>query len=320
MKLKLKRAFLALLVLALGTRAVSFGAALSVAQQTTQQTRERRSHPAPTTTTLLPVTFREVQGQGLIVRIWINSVGPFNFAIDTGAGAMLLSPQVAAEAKATVKAGRRSSIAGLSGINTSAQEASIKTLAIGESDNSLPAKGTVLITNGLPRGVDGVLDPTEAFAPFGFVIDIPRHEFSVFDPRTAPLRVDDQPTDGAVVSWLREAHSQRPFVQLDNGDRALLDTGSNFGLAIKARDSARAQTDEYSVRDVGGGRVSARRARPTTIAIGALTLRNIPTDVISGAEADAPVLLGLNALRPFRLRFDPVHHLIEIVPGASERR
>jgi hypothetical protein len=41
--------------------------------------------------------------------------------------------------------------------------------------------------------------------------------------------------------------------------------------------------------------------------------------MISGAEADAPVLLGLSALRPFRLRFDPVHRLIEITPGINPR-
>jgi hypothetical protein len=44
-------------------------------------------------------------------------------------------------------------------------------------------------------------------------------------------------------------------------------------------------------------------------------LRNIPTDVISGAPAETPALLGLNALRPFRMRFDPLHRLIEIAPA-----
>jgi hypothetical protein len=65
--------------------------------------------------------------------------------------------------------------------------------------------------------------------------------------------------------------------------------------------------------------VSVVRARPTTIAIGALTLRNIPTDMINGAEADAPVLLGLTALRPFRIAFDPLHRLIEIAPVDMRR-
>ena len=176
-----------------------------------------------------------------------------------------------------------------------------------------------MITSGLPRDLDGVLDPTEAFAPLGYVIDIPRHELSAFESSELPLRIDRQPAEGAVVPWLRESHGRRPFVQLDNGDRALLDTGSTFGLAIRDLGPGGQRISGYAVRDVGGGSVSSRRGRPTTVAVGSLTLRNIPTDLISGAEVGAPVLLGLNALRPFRLRFDPAHRLIEITPGTQPR-
>jgi hypothetical protein len=62
--------------------------------------------------------------------------------------------------------------------------------------------------------------------------------------------------------------------------------------------------------------MSTRRVT-TTIAIGSLTLQKIPTDLIAGSDADAPTLLGLAALRPFRLRFDPLHRLIEIAPRAT---
>jgi predicted aspartyl protease len=265
--------------------------------------------------------FREVPGRGLLVRAWVNSAGPFSFAIDTGAGATMLSPRVASEAQVSVKGGRASSIAGLSGAPVSAREAIVHSLAIGDSGNYLPAKGQAMVTSGLPRDLDGVLDPTEAFAPLGYVIDLPRHEISAFDPHDMPVRQSEQPPEGAVVQWLREGHGRRPFVLLDNGERALLDTGSSLGLAIRDRDPNSSQRlSGYAVRDVGGGRVSARRVAPTTISIGSLVLRKIPTDVVSGAEADAPVLLGLSALRPFRLRFDPAHHLIEITPGVVGRR
>ncbi len=306
--------FAVLLVLTTGVRATSFGVALSPVQ--------RNSVALPTVPTEArgiprPATFREIPGRGLLVRIWVNGAGPFTFAIDTGAGATLLSTRVVDEAQVQIQNDRRTSIAGLSGVSVSATAATIRSLAIGDIDNYLPARGLAMITNGLPRDVDGVLDPTESFAPLGYVIDIPRHELSAFEPKELPLKMDQQPAAGAVVRWLRENHGRRPFVQLDNGDRALLDTGSNLGLAIRDRDPGNRTVSDYAVRDVGGGRVSARRARPTTVAIGALTLRNIPTDMISGAEADAPVLLGLSALRPFRLRFDPVHRLIEITPGTQ---
>jgi hypothetical protein len=197
-------------------------------------------------------------------------------------------------------------------------EVTIRTVAIGDRANVFPSAIDAMVTPGLPADIDGVLDPTQALSPFGYVIDIPHLELSAFDAQTTPLSTDNQPADGAVVPWLRERQTRRPFVQLNNGDRALIDTGSSLGLAI--RDSSAANHADASLsRDIGGGQISARRVRPTTVAIGALLLRNIPTDLISGAQADAPVLIGLAALRPFRLAFDPVHRLIEIAPVEPRR-
>lgn len=311
MKGRTKLLFAALLFLATVGRAVSFGAALSV----TQGAGKRRAAVAAPRVPA-PVSFHEVRGRGLIVRTWINSVGPFDFAIDTGAGATLLSQRVADEARVAMTSGR-TSIAGLSGNAVSARHASVQSLAVGDSENYLPAKGDVMVISGLPPDLDGVLDPTEAFSPLGFVVDLPQNELSAFDPNTSPIRLKEQPDDGAVVQWIREPSSRRPFVMLDNGDRALLDTGSSMGLAIRDSGSSNRDTRGYAVRDVGGGQISSRRVESTTVSIGALTLRRVPTDLVSGTEADAPVLLGLSALRPFRLRFDPLHRLIEIAPGRT---
>ncbi|HEY8205452.1 MAG TPA: retroviral-like aspartic protease family protein [Pyrinomonadaceae bacterium] len=265
-----------------------------------------------------PVRLREVRGRGLLTDVWINSVGPLKFAIDTGAGTTLVSPRAAGAARLSVQSGSGRSIAGLSGKGVAVREATIRTVAVGDRDNVLPGSIDAVVTSSLPNDLDGVLDPTQAFSPLGYVIDIPRLELSAFDPHEAPLAAENAPGDGTVVPWLRERGSRRPFVQLDNGDRALIDTGSSLGLAI--RDSARSDRRNISLaRDIGGGQISTRRVRPTTVAIGSLMLRNIPTDLISGAEADAPVLIGLSALRPFRLAFDPVHRLIEIAPAERRR-
>lgn len=312
-----KLLFAVLLILTTVGRAASLGAALSVAQNTRPRANGRAAVAEPRVPR--PASFREVPGRGLIVKTWINSAGPFNFAIDTGAGATLLSPRVADEARVTIRSGRSTSISGLSGASTSARNASIQSLAIGDSENYLPAKGEAMVTSGLPGDLDGVLDPTEVFSPLGYVIDLPQRELSAFDPQTTPIRKKDQPAEGTVVAWLREGHERRPFVMLDNGDRALLDTGSSLGLAIRDSGSSDRKAPAYDVRDVGGGQISARRVAATTITIGSLTLRRIPTDLVSGTEADAPVLLGLSALRPFRLSFDPVHRLIEIAPSGTRR-
>ena len=45
-----------------------------------------------------PVSFRE-SGRGLIVRAWVNGAGPFDFALDTGAGATILSSRAAGAAR-----------------------------------------------------------------------------------------------------------------------------------------------------------------------------------------------------------------------------
>lgn len=293
---------------------VIYGGVASREAALSQRQRDARTRGDTRTAYPVPhaVSFRDINGRGLLVRTWVNGAGPFNFAIDTGAGATIVSPRAAEEAHVARMNGRTTSISGLSGQNRTAQHASLKNLAIGDVENRLPAKGEVLITDALPRDLDGVLDPTEAFAPFGYTIDLPRRELAAFDPQIDPVQMNKSPSGGTVVSWLREGHGRRPFVTLSNGDRALLDTGSSFGLAVRDSNSPDRSSD-HAVRDVGGGNITSRRGR-TNISIGSLTLQRIPTDFVSGADADAPVLLGLSALRPFRLRFDPLHRLIEIAP------
>ena len=275
-----------------------------------------------------PVRFREVEGRGLLVSAWVNGAGEYTFAIDTGAGATILSERVAQEARLPFN-GNRAKISGLSGAGApSGREASVRSLAIGERNNFLPTKSpaVVIVTAGLPAGIDGVLDPTEAYWPLGYSINMPDGEISAFDPRVNPVSPMDVPPGGAVVPWLFDARTRRPFVMLDLGRRALLDTGSGFGLAIsesvarssgimfgERRDSS--SSSSGGARDLGGGAIAARRIAPITVRIGTLTLRRIPTDLISGVESGAPILLGREALQPFHLTFDPVNRLIRLAPG-----
>src|SRR5437660_10596760 len=116
-----------------------------------------------------PAYFREVPGRGLLVALWINGRGPYNFVIDTGAGATIVSSRVATEANLSVMPNRSNKIAGLSGIlsTTTATEAKLKSIAIGDRDNFLPATGTVLVADIFPRDSDGLLDPTDSYWPRG---------------------------------------------------------------------------------------------------------------------------------------------------------
>jgi|ERR1044071_5370779 predicted aspartyl protease len=269
------------------------------------------------------VRFREETGRGLLVSAWVNGAGPFTFAVDTGAGATLLSRRVADEARVALSGRRPMMIGGLSGAGTvPSYEASVRSLALGDSQNFLPAREPVFVTERLAPGIDGVLDPVEAYGSLGFEIDMVRGELTAFDPRVTPLRRGSNlPPDGTIVPWLTDGQSRRPFVMLEGGRRALLDTGSGFGLAV-TEDAARSLgiipgrgRQRGDVRDLAGGSIPAHRISPATVRLGAMVLRGIPTDLLSTTRAGSPILLGRDALRPFRLSFDPVSRLIRIVPG-----
>jgi len=285
------------------------------------QTTARRSRVKGAATLPGPVRFREDEGCGLLVDVWINDAGAYTFAVDTGAGASIISARVAREVGAKLIAGSSISIGGLSGQTSGGgREAVIGTLAIGERRNYLPAKGLVIVSEHLPPDVDGVLDPSECYQPHGFVIDFPAREMRAFDPRLTPVRRDETPIGGAVVSWSTNGNSHRPFVVFDGGRRALVDTGSGFGLALNLN-HARALgltnlrgRERDSVRDLARGEVRAERIAPATVQIGALVLRRVPTDLLLSAPANAPILLGRDALRPFQLTFDPLHKLIRFAP------
>lgn len=271
----------------------------------------------------LPATvrFREVRGDGLMTRVWVNGAGGYSFAIDTGAGATLLSERVAREAGVAVKGGLLS-LGGLSGAGAaSGREAVLRSLAVGQSDNLVPGRGLCLVVNGLPPGVDGVLDPTEAYWPLGYTIDLPHGELSAFDPRATPLGRERVRPGGAVLQWVSEAGGRRPFVMINGTRRALIDTGSEFGLAVN-EEAARALgiihdgsgRSRGSVRDIGGGTIAARRIAPSTVNLGSLVLKGVPTDLLLNGRAAAPILLGREALQPFQLTFDPLSRLIRIEP------
>jgi hypothetical protein len=213
-------------------------------------------------------------------------------------------------------------LSGLSGTRAnSAREASVSSLAVGASNNYLPGRGSIIVADTLPPDLDGVLDPSETFYPLGYVIDFRAEVVRAFDPRTEPLRRDEAPLGGDTVAWLTDGDTRRPFVSLEGGRRALIDTGSGFGLGLTPEAAralgvigGRGREREGGVRDLGRGQVEARRIEPATVRVGALVLRRVPTDLLTGASASAPVILGRDALRPFELTFDPVNRLIRFAP------
>jgi hypothetical protein len=260
--------------------------------------------------------FRISKDRGLLMNTWINGRGPYIFALDTGAGFNLIRQQVVNELQLTTRSTRATVLGGLTNARTTAnREAVISQLALGEQTNIFPASKTAVVVVSLAPGIDGVLDPTDVYSPFGYAIDLPNQRIEALDTVTNGLRRGQLAAEGAVVPWLSLGDSQRPFVRLGDGRLALVDTGSGFGLAVNERNAVIVGTrsdirNREGTRDIAGGTIKSRRVSPTTISIGELVLRRVPTDILFGIEDDAPVILGRDVLSPFKITFDPQKRLI----------
>jgi Aspartyl protease len=281
----------------------------AVPVQRTAPQRVQRLRPAEV---VAPIRLRDERERGLLAQGWINGAGPFVFAIDTGAGVSLISRDVVARAGLQTMKSRRPLVGGLTTSPISSdQEAQISGIALDSRDNRVPGGFTAAVVNTLPGSIDGVLDPTEVFKPFGYSVDLPNHELQVFDTASYRLRVTDVPRDGAVVRWVQEAGSNRPFVRLSDGRLALLDTGSRLGLALSGGREVRGAD---TIHDLGGGTIQSRRIEPQTVSIGALVLNKVPTDLLTGVAPGTPIIIGRGALFPFKITFDPSSRLIAFEP------
>lgn len=267
----------------------------------------------PSVSSVLPVQLRDGR-EGLTADVWLNGAGPFTFAIDTGAGVSLISRNVVDRARLQVNKSNRPLVGGLSTSRiASTEETRLSSLALGQPSNRISTHAVAAVVSTLPGAIDGILDPTSVFSPLAYSMNLPRRELRVFDGR---LRANDNPPGGAVVQWVG---NDRPLVRLSNGDLALIDTGSGFGLAVTnaqvvtvgARDSRELQNRN----DLGGGRVQSREISPQRVSIGALVLNGVPADVLTGVAPGTPTILGRRALFPFKITFDPVARLISFEPA-----
>jgi hypothetical protein len=262
---------------------------------------------------IAPVRFRLDRSRGLLVDVWLNGKGPFLFAVDTGAGMNLITQRTATVSQLTVKTVRPVSLGGLSGtMTTSNREAMVTQLALGDPANVVTRSGLAIVVPSLTSGVDGVLDPTEVFGSMPYTIDMPNRRI------VSGGSISSNGGEQSTVPWIHFDSTSRPFVRLGDGRLALIDTGSNFGLAVNGRNAVvvgpnRKRDTRQGTRDLGGGTISSRRVAPTTISIGELELRRIPTDILYGITDDAPLILGRDALYPFRITFDPQRKLISFV-------
>jgi hypothetical protein len=268
----------------------------------------------------LPVPLKISKERGLLVNVWIEGRGPYFFAVDTGAGLNIITQRLVADLRLRTRSTAATEIAGLTGVKTKSDRETDIRLALGSPLNTVRAAKSAIIVPFLASGVDGILDPTDIYSPYGYSIDMPHQRIETLREAVSPTTAAD---DVARVPWLSFDGSSRPFVRLGDGRLALVDTGSSFGLAVNGqgtviRGATRTRKDEVE-RDIGGGSITSRRVAPTTISIGSLVLRGVPTDILFGVEDDAPVILGREVLYPFKITFDSQRRTIEFVTVQDQR-
>jgi hypothetical protein len=243
-----------------------------------------------------------------------------NVARFNRAGVNLITQRVVSDAQLTVRSVAPMTLGGLSAATTTSnREAVINRLALAERNNVVDSTKTALVVNSLASGVDGVLDPTDIYSPYGYSIDMPNRRINALDSSGESMRAQGE---GATVPWVSFGGSTRPFVRLGDGRLALVDTGSGFGLAVNQRDAVivgprRTRQMRPETRVLAGGTITSRRVAPTTISIGELVLRGVPTDILFGVDDYAPVILGRDVLYPFKITFDPQRRLIEFVTSTK---
>lgn len=261
-----------------------------------------------------PIRLKDERERGLLAQGWINGAGPFVFVIDTGAGVSLINRNVVAQSRLQVTKSRRALVGGLTTSPiASDQETRVSGLALGQRNNNMPGSFNAAVVGNLPGAIDGILDPTDVFKPYGYSVDIPNRELRVIDTGAQRLRVDEVPRGGAVVRWVRETGNDRPFVKLGDGRLALIDTGSTLGFALN--EPRRVTGSNHIItHDLGGGAIQSRRVTPQTVNIGTLVLNKVPTDVLTGVAPGTPIILGRGALFPFKITFDPAARLIAFEP------
>ena len=114
------------------------------------------------------------ESRGLLVSLWIQGSGPYKFAVDTGAGTSIVTRDLVSRAKLRTLVMNRPLVGGLSSgaIHTN-QKTTIRQIGLGSPGNEINTTFSAAVVASLPEGLDGLLDPTEAFRPFGYSIDLP---------------------------------------------------------------------------------------------------------------------------------------------------
>lgn len=256
----------------------------------------------------------------MIVPVYVNEQGPFDFICDTGAGTSLLSPELARSLNIQSTGSKRGHTAGGP---VDVLLASADSFRVGEAQRE-DIDVAIMDLGQIGRTVGAKLD-----GDLGY--NFLKHFRLTFDYRASELRLEDpkrlehfDPPLAEVA--MRLAHSSKPLILIPvhvNGRgpfQFAIDTGTSTS-AVSA-DLARElglQAAPVGAATTGGAPISLTAARLESLRVSAAEVRDI--DVIIGdflamlskaAEAKLDGIVGYNFLRNYKVVIDYPNELFRL--------
>lgn len=245
----------------------------------------------------------------------VNGVGPFTFALDTGAGQPVLAPEPAA--RLGLRIDQTKTATGAGG-QIAVGLARTESFAVGEAarrDVPVIVSGEIgRISTAVGTNLDGVVG-YEFFRHYRLTLDYRTRLLTLADEPAAPGQ--DRPPPGVRVP-LRLAHPAKPLIVVsatvdETGPHPFaLDTGaSSCVIARRLAERLGLRAEATAAVTGGGGPVASSAGLVKSIAVETATVHNLPVAVVDFLDAlnqalgtELQGIIGYNYLREFLVTID----------------
>jgi hypothetical protein len=251
------------------------------------------------------IRYRETWGYGVVVPVYVQSAGPYDFLLDTGAETTVLHPDLAAELG--LAAAGQVELVTVAGSRFIPQ-ATVGSLRLGET--SLGPAEVLIHDMQAARAADprlrGIL-AGGALAGTSFTIDHARQRLRLGGVARAD-GVPYEPLAGRPVITARLGCSGDPLrLVLDSGVGGLVLFGGHAGIRAGAAGAVTARTN--------AGLTALRDGRLDALCLGSMRLADLPVAVQDAGGAEGRVEDGLLPTRLFaRVHFDAQRRTVRLEP------
>jgi predicted aspartyl protease len=257
----------------------------------------------------------------ILLPVFVNGDGPFQFILDTGAGTSLLSSDLAKQLGVKVIDSKEGQSAGG---KVSVLLARVDSLAVGETSLENLDVGIVDLQH-IGKAVGAQIDGDIGYnflKDFRLTIDYRRSEIQLDDP----IRVEDFGRTPQTEIPMRLAGATKPLILIDvyaNGRgpfQFAIDTGTST-TAITLELASELAVDGASVGPVmtGGGHVEIKAGNLESLQVGGARLDNLAVIVANffhmlstAVDAKLDGIVGYNFLRNYKVMIDYPNQLLAL--------